>query len=115
MEVMATFGPDHMRGISVALPMTFTDCESLEPLVASREFCFGKGHKTDDRVLATGQCAIGVSISGPPIQARWYDIWGPPVAIISKCVARGMDGAHVREGMLLMLVFKTTTDTDRTD
>ena len=50
-------------------------------------------------MIAHTGCAIDIVIDGPPVQARWYDIWGAANAIVAVCARQGRDGVSAAISM----------------
>ena len=50
--------------------------------------------------LASGQYFVTVDIDGPPVSARWYDLWTDAVAVTGICVQNDKWGISTRPGKL---------------
>lgn len=48
-------------------------------------------------ILAGNFCNITIDISGPPMLARWYDIWGAACSIMGMCAKYSGDGTAIVE------------------
>ena len=76
---------------TVAVPMTFTDGMSLN-MFWNLYFI-----SSDDKTLASNRCNITIDINGPPMLARWYDIWGAACSVMGVCVRNHKDGTAIIE------------------
>lgn len=86
------FGKKDTPNIDVALPVRYADYKHI------LESIFLEAPSSLIESTANAQCAIDVTMNGPPVRANWYDIWGAAVMVVAMCARFGRSGVSSGTG-----------------